>query len=162
MEMNLSSNMLVWFMVFNATSNNISVISWRSILLVEETGVPGENHQPVASNWQTISKLKFICLGHRERSFLWSYGSWIYNYKCTYAITVVPITTKVVSSNPRSLGGVLDTTLYDKVCQWLATGWWFSPGKFNYHTITRMTAPYARGRWTLALIIVTLFRIIII
>ena len=31
-------------MVFNATFNNISVISWRSVLLVEETGVPGENH----------------------------------------------------------------------------------------------------------------------
>ena len=38
-----------WFMLFNATFNNISVISWRSVLLVEETGVPGENHQPVAS-----------------------------------------------------------------------------------------------------------------
>jgi hypothetical protein len=28
---------LVWFMVFNATFNNISVISWGSVLLVEET-----------------------------------------------------------------------------------------------------------------------------
>jgi hypothetical protein len=28
---------LVWFMVFNATFNNISVISLRSVLLVEET-----------------------------------------------------------------------------------------------------------------------------
>ena len=28
---------LVWFMVFNATFNNISVISWRSVLLVEKT-----------------------------------------------------------------------------------------------------------------------------
>jgi len=35
---------LTWFMVFNATFNNISVISWRSVLLVEESGVPGENH----------------------------------------------------------------------------------------------------------------------
>jgi len=26
------------FMVSNATINNISVISWRSVLLVEETG----------------------------------------------------------------------------------------------------------------------------
>jgi len=26
-------------MVFNATFNNISVISWRSVLLVEETGL---------------------------------------------------------------------------------------------------------------------------
>jgi hypothetical protein len=33
-----------WFMVFNATFNNISVISWQSVLLVEETRVPGENH----------------------------------------------------------------------------------------------------------------------
>jgi len=30
-------------MMFNATFNNISAISWRSIVLVEETGVPGEN-----------------------------------------------------------------------------------------------------------------------
>ena len=37
-------------MVLDATFNNISVISWRSVLLVEETGVPGENHRPVASN----------------------------------------------------------------------------------------------------------------
>jgi hypothetical protein len=34
-------------MVFNATVNNISAISWRSVLLVEETGVPDENRQPV-------------------------------------------------------------------------------------------------------------------
>jgi predicted SPOUT superfamily RNA methylase MTH1 len=32
----------LWFMVFNATSNNISVISWWSVLLVEENGVPKE------------------------------------------------------------------------------------------------------------------------
>ena len=36
-------------MVFNATFNNISVISWLSVLFVEETGVPGENQQPAAS-----------------------------------------------------------------------------------------------------------------
>jgi hypothetical protein len=36
-------------MVFNATFNNISVISWRSVLLVEEIGVPGENHRLTAS-----------------------------------------------------------------------------------------------------------------
>ena len=34
-------------MVFNTTFNNISVILWQSVLLVVETGVPGENHQPV-------------------------------------------------------------------------------------------------------------------
>jgi len=36
-------------MVFNVTFIHISVISWWSVLLVEETRVPGENHQPAAS-----------------------------------------------------------------------------------------------------------------
>jgi len=35
---------MLW--VLNATFNNISVISWRSYLLLEETGVPEENHEP--------------------------------------------------------------------------------------------------------------------
>ena len=34
----------------NATLNNISVISLRSVLLVEESGVLGENHRPVTSH----------------------------------------------------------------------------------------------------------------
>jgi hypothetical protein len=33
--------------VFNATFSNISAISWRPVLVVEEIGVPGENHRPV-------------------------------------------------------------------------------------------------------------------
>jgi hypothetical protein len=32
-------------MVFNTTFNNISAIWWQSVLLVEETGVPRENHR---------------------------------------------------------------------------------------------------------------------
>jgi len=43
-------------MMFNVTFNNISVISWRSVLLVKETEVLWENHQPVSSHWQTITK----------------------------------------------------------------------------------------------------------
>ena len=42
--------LFVCLMVFNATFNTISVISWRSVLLVEETGGPGENHRHVASH----------------------------------------------------------------------------------------------------------------
>jgi len=33
---------MVWFIVFNATFNNISVISWGLVLLVEETELLGE------------------------------------------------------------------------------------------------------------------------
>ena len=37
-------------MVFNTTFNNILVIFWWSVLLVEETGVPRENYRPFASH----------------------------------------------------------------------------------------------------------------
>ena len=43
------------FLCFNATSCNISAISWWPVLVVGEAGVPGENHRPWASNWQTLS-----------------------------------------------------------------------------------------------------------
>ena len=38
-------------MVFNATFNNMSVKSWRSVLLMEETGIPGENQRPIAKEY---------------------------------------------------------------------------------------------------------------
>jgi len=41
--------------VFNTTFSNISAISWRPALVVEEAGVPGENHRPWESNWQILS-----------------------------------------------------------------------------------------------------------
>ena len=54
-----SDMLLKWlrfsFMVFNATFNNISVISWRSVILLEQTKVPGEIHRPVESRWQSLS-----------------------------------------------------------------------------------------------------------
>ena len=37
-------------MVFNATFNNISDISWQSVLLVDETRVPGEDHRLATSH----------------------------------------------------------------------------------------------------------------
>ena len=47
------SGMRVRVMVFKPTIYNNSAISWRSVLLVEETGILGKNHWPVASHWQT-------------------------------------------------------------------------------------------------------------
>jgi hypothetical protein len=51
---------------------------------------------------------------------------------------------------PRSWRDVLDTTLCDKVCQWLATGRWFSPGtlfsstnKTDRHDITEIVLKVA-------------------
>ena len=39
---------LIWFIVLKATFSNISPISWRPVLVVEEAG---ENHRQWASNW---------------------------------------------------------------------------------------------------------------
>jgi len=43
--------MFVCFIVLKATFSNISAISWRLALVMEEIGVPGENHRHWACNW---------------------------------------------------------------------------------------------------------------
>jgi hypothetical protein len=40
--------------MFHATFNNIAAISWRPVLVMEEAGVPGENHRP----WASFKSLK--------------------------------------------------------------------------------------------------------
>ena len=47
---------MVMVMVFNATFNNISVISWRSVLLVEETEVLGRK----SIKWQLYMYIVLI------------------------------------------------------------------------------------------------------
>ena len=74
-------------------------------------------------------------------SWSWSYGSWIDNYLCNQCL-LLPLTLWVWIPLRRV---VLDTTLCDKVCQWLAAGWWFSLGtlvsstnKTDCHDITEI------------------------
>jgi hypothetical protein len=78
------------------------------------------------------------CYSMWRLSWPWSYGSWIYNYLCNQCSS--PLMLWVwISIRARC------TTLCDKVCQWLATGWWFSPGppvsstnKTDCHDITEI------------------------
>ena len=67
------------FMVFNATFNTISAISWRSVLLVEETEGPAENHRPFASHWQTLShnSIHLALVGIRTHNITGD-GHWLY------------------------------------------------------------------------------------
>ena len=65
-------------------------------------------------------------------------------YDLQISMQSMPITTNVVSLNLYRRG-VLDTTLFDKVCQWLVTGLWFSAGtpvsstnKTDRHNITEI------------------------
>ena len=55
-------------MVFNATFNNISLISWRSILLVEETRVPRENHDLLQVTDKLLSYNFVSSTPHHERN----------------------------------------------------------------------------------------------
>jgi hypothetical protein len=57
----------IMVMVSNATFSNISAISWLWGLLMEETGVPGENHRPVPRHWQTLSHIAISSTHHLSR-----------------------------------------------------------------------------------------------
>ena len=59
-----------------------------------------------------------LCI--RDPSWLWSYCRWIYSYLCNQCLS--PLMWAIISIRAKY------TTLCDKVCQWLATGRWFSPG----------------------------------
>ena len=75
-----------------------------------------------------------------------SYGSMNYNYLCNQWLS--PLNCEFESHSSRC--SVLDTTLCDKVCQWLATGRWFSPGtlvsftnKTDHHDIAEILLTFA-------------------
>ena len=47
--------------MFSATFNNISVISWQSVLLLEETRVPGEGYSIQHYVIKFVSDLGQVC-----------------------------------------------------------------------------------------------------
>ena len=71
-------------------------------------------------------------------SWPWSYGIWIYNYLCNQCLSPLVLWIWILLRTKC-------TTLWNKVCQWLATGRWFSPGnqvsstnKSDRHDITEI------------------------
>jgi hypothetical protein len=54
-------------------------------------------------------------------SWLWSHGSWIYNYLCNQCLSPLMLWVWILLR-------ARCATLCDKDCQWLAAGQWFSPG----------------------------------
>ena len=95
---------------------------------------------PVVYLFARVSILSLSTYFYLGPSWSWSYGSWIYNYLCNQCLS--PLKLWVWT---RSWRGVLDTTLCNKVCQWLVTGRWFFPGtpvastnKTDPHDITEI------------------------
>ena len=82
-------------MVFNTTSKKISAISWRSDLLVEETGV---NHRPVASHWQTLSHNVLSSTPRHE----WGSNSQLKWWYATFAQVVVIRNSSRLSPNEKT------------------------------------------------------------
>jgi hypothetical protein len=96
-------------MEFNATFNNISVIAWRSILLVEETG---ENHRHAASLLQTLSythslKNKYYHSARKSKLCSITLTPWNYHIKVIYIIQVSKDII-IVSASPVFSGGYID------------------------------------------------------
>jgi hypothetical protein len=104
---------------FNPTFNNISIILWRSVLLVEEVGVPRENHRPVTSHWQTLSHnvvlfvLCFYMKRSNQMSVLW------FLFTSTYAISAYQHWCCEFES--RSGRGVIRKCIHNYHCTWLRT-----------------------------------------
>ena len=60
----------VRLMVFNATFNNISIISWQSVLLVEDTG---ENHDlPQVTDELYHIMIYYVCDVQWKKVSIWS------------------------------------------------------------------------------------------
>ena len=80
----------------------------------------------------------FILYGFIWAVESWSYGSCMYNYRCNQCLSPQMLWVWIPLRR-----GVLDITLCDKVCQWLATGriksfFCFSTNKTDHHDITEI------------------------
>jgi len=87
-------------------------------------------------------------------SWLWSYGSWIYNYICNQCLSPLSLWVRIPLRR-----GVFNATFCDKVCQWLAAGQWFSLGtpvfstnKTDRHNITEILLKVALNTITVTCI----------
>jgi hypothetical protein len=120
-------------------------------------------NRPVANHWQTLIKVENKDLSQKSElesclSLTYTCGSGItypvYNYAMwnlffNWKYTIVGFTTTYaiavyhhLSCEFKSWWGVLDTTLCDKVCQWLTNRYYLRPhlnkhrGAFTFHHIT--------------------------
>ena len=95
----------------------------------------------VIFRWSTINR--GLCFMGLHLSFLgpswsWSDDSLIYNYLCNHSLSPLKLSVRILLM----VRCTRNNLMYDKVCQWLATGRWFSPvssaNKTDRHDISKI------------------------
>ena len=121
-----SCNCLV---IYNYTKQLLVVVKADGILYINT-----DIHDHPIYGLATDSKYVFT----PEPLLSWSHGSWISNYLCNQCLSSLMLWVRILIR-------ARCKTLCDKLCQWLATGWWFSPGptvsstnKTDRHDITKI------------------------
>jgi hypothetical protein len=107
----------------------------------------------MCSIWLVALQIVISRNGFRGPTCPWSYSSWILHYLCNQCLSTLTLWVRIPLRR-----GVVDTILCDKVCQWFATGWWFSPGtpvsstnKTDCHDIIEILLEVALNNITLTL-----------
>jgi hypothetical protein len=137
-----------WVMVINATFNNIPPFHCKMSGFIRGKLLSITFLYYKISNLQNLdnkSLYSAIVIYNKIQgpSLPWLYGSWSYNYLCNQCLSPLMLWVQI-SIRTRC------TTLCDKVCQWLATGRWFSLGptvsstnKTAYHVVTEISLKVA-------------------
>ena len=107
---------IIDWLVFNANFSSISAISWREQIVFINLAITIFN----TCIYIYLNMHLFTLMGRR--------GRMVVGFTTTCAISA--------SHHKCSRRGVLDTILCDKVCQWPATGLWFSPGDTIYNVLS--------------------------
>jgi hypothetical protein len=107
-------------MVFNATFNNTSVISWWSVLLVEGTG---ENHWPAASHWQYLSHIVSSTPRHERDSiwFIWFHLLCLMPLSAIFQLYIYIMATSFSGGGSRSTRRELPT-MGKQLVNWITCG----------------------------------------
>ena len=126
-------------------------LSWITFIRYAQNRKIGKpnNFKVFGSNKTRLNNKQYVLLFERGPS--WSYGSWIYNYQHNQCLSPLTLWVRIPLRR-----GELNTTLCDKVCQWLAADQWFSlvtlvssTNKTDRHIITELF-------WKVALNIITI------
>ena len=90
-------------------------IGYWQFNLWENSQMTINNTEYCNSNTSGLRKIQHLDTVASGPSWSWSRGIWIYSYLCNHYLSTITMWVWILLRR-----GVLDTTLCDKVCQWLA------------------------------------------